>query len=239
MVRIALCDDESVFLDKIQRLIQEYAKSKNHVIDLVSFQSPQTLWDEIKDGTIFDVYLLDIEMPGLDGLKLAKGIRELSPDAPILFLSSHVELSREGYKVDAMRFVSKLTLEDELCEALDAALRGAQKAQESYLTVTHYHDVVRVAYHEIIYVIRVMRYLEIHTVRQGILTTGRGIKDTFAQLQDNRFVFIGRSCFVNLDHVLQLSESEIELDTGERLPISRKMLPGVKATILQVWGAKP
>lgn len=103
----------------------------------------------------------------------------------------------------------------------------------------HYHDVARVAYHEIIYVIRVMRYLEIHTVRQGVLTTGRGIKDTFAQLQDNRFVFIGRSCFVNLDHVLQLSESEIELDTKERLPVSRKMLPGVKVTILQVWGVKP
>lgn len=239
MIRIALCDDESVFLSKIQRFIQEYAEAKNQVIDIVSFQSPQTLWDEIKEGTAFDVFLLDIEMPGLDGLTLAKEIRVLSPDAPILFLSSHMEFSREGYKVDAMRFVSKLTLEDELCEALDAALKGAKKVHESYLAVTHYHDVVRVAYHEIIYVIRVMRYLEIHTVRQGVLTTGRGIKDTFAQLQDNRFVFIGRGCFVNLDHVLQLSESEIELDTKERLPISRKMLPGVKVAILQVWGVKP
>lgn len=239
MMRIAICDDEPVFLTQIEKMLKGYGRTKNQTLDVLPFHDPQALLEEIHDGTVIDIYLLDIEMPGLDGLKLAKEIRVVSPDAPILFLTSHVEFSREGYKVDALRFVSKLMLEDELCEALDAALKGAQKAQESYLAVTHYHDAARVAYSEIIYVMRVMRCLEIHTVRQGVLATGRGIKDTFAQLHDERFVFIGRSCFVNLDHVQQLSESEIELDTGERLPISRKMLPGVKATILRVWGAKP
>ena len=83
-----------------------------------------------------------------------------------------------------------------------------------------------------------MRFLEIYTVRQGVVTTGRGVKEIFEKIGDNRFVFISRSSFVNLDHVRRLSDSEIELDTGERLPISRKMLPGVKATILKVWGER-
>ena len=84
-----------------------------------------------------------------------------------------------------------------------------------------------------------MRYLEIHTSRQGMINTGRGIKEIFEKIGDERFVFISRSCFVNLDHVQQLSESFIKMDTDENLPISRKMLPGVKSTILQVCGEKP
>ena len=84
-----------------------------------------------------------------------------------------------------------------------------------------------------------MRYLEIHTSRQGMINTGRGIKEIFEKIGDERVVFISRSCFVNLDHVQQLSESFIKMDTDENLPISRKMLPGVKSTILQVWGEKP
>ena len=90
MIRIVICDDESVFLKKIHRLIQEYAKTKNQIIDIGAFQSPQTLWDEIKDGIIFDVYLLDIEIPVLDGLKIAKVIRILSLDSNIMFFSSDV-----------------------------------------------------------------------------------------------------------------------------------------------------
>lgn len=239
MYHVAICDDESIFIDKISGLLQQYAKRKKLIFQLNTFADPSALRDEIADGSIYDIYLLDVEMPGLDGFSLAKQIKDSQPLAPILFLTSHIEMSREGYKVDALRYVSKLSLEQELTEALDAALTEVNKTEKSYLTVTYYHDIVRIPYDEIIYVQRVMRYLEIHTSRQGIVNTGRGIKEIFEKIGDERFVFINRSCFVNLDHVQQLSESFIKVDTDENLPISRKMLPGVKSTILQVWGEKP
>ena len=238
MYRVAICDDEPSFLEAISVSVKKYATEHNQPLDIRIFQHPETLRDEITDGPVFDIYLLDVEMPALNGFELARQIKAVEPSAPILFLTSHVEMSREGYKVDALRYVAKLDLDSELSEALDAALAGAQKAQASYLNVTHYHDIVRIPYDEIIYVVRVMRFLEIYTVRQGVVTTGRGVKEIFEKIGDNRFVFISRSSFVNLDHVRRLSDSEIELDTGERLPISRKMLPGVKATILKVWGER-
>ena len=239
MYHVAICDDEIVFIDKISELLQQYAKRKKLIFQFHIFTDPSSLQDEITDGSVFDIYLLDVEMPGIDGFSLVRRIKGSQPLAPILFLTSHVEMSREGYKVDALRYVSKLSLKDELTEALDAALDETEKSEKKYLTVTYYHDIVRVPYDEILYVQRAMRYLEIHTSRQGIINTGRGIKEVFEKVSDERFVFISRSCFVNLDHVQQLSESFIKMDSDENLPISRKMLPGVKSTILQVWGEKP
>ncbi len=239
MYHVAICDDEVVFIDKISELLQEYAKKKKLNFQFHTFSDPSALQDEIIDGSVYDIYLLDVEMPGLDGFSLAKQIKASHPLVPILFLTSHIEMSREGYKVDALRYVSKLSLKEELIEALDAAFTKAEKAEKSHLIISHYHDLVRISYDEIIYIQRVMRYLEIHTSRQGTIKTGRGIKEIFDKIGDERFVFVSRSCFVNLDHVQQLSETFIKMDTDESLPISRKMLPGVKSTILQVWGEKP
>ncbi len=239
MYHVAICDDEVVFIDKITELLHLYAEKKNLHFQLHAFSDPSALQDEIMDGSVFDIYLLDVEMPGLDGFSLAKQIKNAHPLVPVIFLTSHIEMSREGYKVDALRYVSKLRLEEELTEAMDAALTEAEKAEKKYLTVTYYHDIVRIPYDEILYVQRVMRYLEIHTSRQGVINTGRGVKEVFKKIGDERFVFVNRSCFVNLDHVRQLSEAFIKIDTDESLPISRKMLPGVKSTILQVWGEKP
>ncbi len=236
MYHVAICDDESVFIDEIEIIIKHFAKEYDYPLQLHSFQNSTALLDEIVDGSVFDIYLLDVDMPGVGGFELAKKVKEKQPEAPIIFLTSHVEMSREGYKVDALRFVSKLCLDAEIDEALNAAFFDILNARNPFLNITHYHDVVRVPYNEILYVQRVMRYLEIHTSRQGIITTGRSIKDVLAKLDDERFVFISRSCFVNLDHVRQLSESSIKMDTNESLPISRKMLPGVKSTILRVWG---
>lgn len=238
MYHVAICDDEVVFIDKISELLQKYAKKKKFNFQLHTFSDPSALQDEIMDGSVYNIYLLDVEMPGLDGFSLAKLIRNVQPLVPILFLTSHIEMSREGYKVDALRYVSKLSLNEELIEALDAALTEAEKVEKNFLTVTYYHDIVRIPYDEILYVQRVMRYLEIHTCRQGTVNTGRGIKEIFKKIGDERFVFISRSCFVNLDHVQQLSEAFIKMDSDESLPISRKMLSGVKSTILQVWGEK-
>ena len=122
MTRIAVCDDDAIFLERVEQLLKKYAKENDQTFGLTCLQNPQTLWDEVNDGTIFDIFILDIEMPELDGLKLAERIRQASPNAPILFFTSHVELSREGYKVEALRFVSKVSMESELPEALDAAL---------------------------------------------------------------------------------------------------------------------
>lgn len=95
---------------------------------------------------------------------------------------------------------------------------------------------VNILYQEILYVHKDRRNVEIVTADQEPVTDSRGIKELFQELADPRFLFIDRSCFVNLDRVQGLEGSLLVLANGEKLPISRPMLPKVKEAIISLWG---
>ena len=102
----------------------------------------------------------------------------------------------------------------------------------------HYNDVMRIPYQEIVYIRHVLRSSQIITLDLGIIKDNRGLKAIHEQLNDERFIYIDRSTFVNLDHVRQIKGSEVILRNLERLPISRQMLTKVKYTINCLWGSE-
>ena len=103
-------------------------------------------------------------------------------------------------------------------EALEDAFCLAKAREATYLTLYHYTDAVRIPYHEIMYVHRVLRSLEIVTNRMGVIRDNHGLQELMDQLHDERFIRIERSYFVNIDYVLQVSGAELILKNGERLP---------------------
>ena len=60
--------------------------------------------------------------------------------------------------------------------------------------------------------------------------------EVYQKLDDLRFVYVERGCFVNLDYVFRISGSEIILKNGDKLAVSRNLLPKVKQTIFHLWG---
>lgn len=241
MFRCAICDDEADALNQVETLIQSYNHSHNGEdnFQLKAYISPQCLWDDVEDGQIFDVFILDVEMDVLDGIALAERIRKAGSTAVIIFLSSHTEfkITREGYKVQALRYVSKSAMETGLVEALEAAVPVCKKAESAYLTLKHYTDIIRIPISEIIYVHRIRRMTEIVTERQGNRQIKRPLRDVFHEINDERFLFIvNKGCFVNSDFILQVTNSTIILKDKTILPVSRNMLPQVKSALLRLWG---
>lgn len=240
MIKMAICDDDTRILDKAETLVQAFNRTHKEEVNysVEKYSSPQTLCDDVLEGKIFDVFLLDMEMPEMSGVSLAGKIREQIPSCVIIFLSSHTEFqyTQEGYKVQALRYVSKLIMETVLTEALEAAIQAHQKGEDSYYTLSHYSDIVRIPLGEILYVHRVKRMAVIVTEKRGEFQIKRPLRDIYAELNDLRFVFVDRSCFVNLNQIMSLAENEVTLKNGEKLPVSRKMLPVVKSTILKLWG---
>jgi DNA-binding LytR/AlgR family response regulator len=191
---------------------------------------------EIEDGKIADIFILDVEMPNMNGFELADKIREYTETSVIIFLTSHDEMALMGYKSKALRYVIKLNLERDIEEALDSAVTEMSNAEDKTITLHYYNDYWRIPFKDIICVTRISRQLVITTRLLGEITDNRGIKEFFDMLGDNRFLFIDRSCFVNIDYISQINGYNLKLTDGQLLPISRRSLQNVKQTLLEQWG---
>lgn len=240
MLKAAICDDDRKALSQIERYIEDYNKTHPEEVQFSSktFVCPTALRDEVVDGEHFDTFILDIEMEGMDGFTLAREIREHLPTASIVFLSSHTEFSyaQEGYKVQALRYVSKLTMQATIEEALETAAEVSKTNETRFYIIQHYNDILRIHLDEIVYIHRVNRTTEIVTEKNGRPVIRKPLKDILRELDDKRFIYTDRSCIVNGDFVVSVQNNALCLRNGETLPISRKMMPNVKVELLQLWG---
>lgn len=235
MINVAVCDDSKYDIQTVKDEISRYTTKKRVNLNVDYFLKPELLLYELEDGKMYDIFILDVSMPDKDGFQLADDIRKYSETSVIMFLTSHEEQALNGYKSKALRYLIKLNISNDFEEAMDSAVNEIAKIDESTITLHHYNDYWRIPYKDIISVTRISRQLVISTITYGELTDNRGINDFFNTLNDNRFLFIDRSCFVNIDYISQIIGFNLKLKNGQVLPISRRSLQNVKQTIMKQW----
>ena len=103
-MRIAICDDEEIYRIELKSLLDKLLINADYNID--TFDDGNRLSESFK-ALPYDLVFLDIEMPAVDGITLARAIRAASEKVFIVFLTSHVEYAIEGYEVNALRYLTK------------------------------------------------------------------------------------------------------------------------------------
>ena len=235
MIHVALCDDDPHFLKQLRQATAQWFTERQIIFSAIEFSSAKHLLDSVKE-TSYDVFFLDIEMPEVDGMQLAKLIRETLLDSIIIFLTSHDEFAPDGYRVQALRYLSKQTWKKFLSEALDAATAQVEKQGTGSLTVSHYGNIQRIPHRDILYIRHISRYCEIAIKAGETIQDDRGIKKLFEIIGDGRFIFIDRGAFINLDYLQKIENGQAVMTNGHSLPISRRLLPQVKLTINRYYG---
>ena len=111
MISVAICDDDK----KVTHEIYERLSYLRAEYSISLFYSAEEL---LRSGKKFDLFFLDIELPGLNGMELAKQIRKSSKNTYIIFLTNHSEYIAEAFKVRAYRFLVKPIEQEELVESI-------------------------------------------------------------------------------------------------------------------------
>ncbi|SDY95456.1 Response regulator receiver domain-containing protein [Proteiniborus ethanoligenes] len=101
MLQIAVCDDNIDELSNMVQFINLYRSSKHLNCEYAVFTNGFNLVSALVKGKRFDIYCLDIIMPGFMGIDVAKEIRDFDKTAPILFFTSSLEFALESYSVKA------------------------------------------------------------------------------------------------------------------------------------------
>ena len=237
MIRIALCDDMPVHTSHILMLLDGYQKKRPGIkLRTYSFDSGEKLLESINEGQRFDVYLLDIIMPELDGIMLAQQIRLLDIDEPLIFLTQSASYALDAFSVSAVQYILKPICPCELYPILDKVITARDRDKDSFLTVTSPGRTVSLAYSAIIVIEYVGRSLHFH-LSTGEVIESRTIRTSFGVavselLEDSRFLSVHQSFVINLDHVRELRNRSFLMRNGMDISVPRLKYSAVKKAYL-------
>lgn len=230
-MKIAICDDNEQVLLQINLLVDEYFRCsfEEEVIEICSFESSMTLISQIESGKYFDIYLLDIVMPNINGIKLATEIRNKDQVGRIIFLTSTSEFAVQSYSVNAFNYLLKPIQKDKLFSALKKACSDIGSSLNQYIVVKTQHSLSKVFLHELIYVEVVGRTLYFHQKNKVTIESSSTISQIEAFLLiDQRFIKPHRSYIINLDYIENLSHYGLTMINDLFVPVSRNVFKEVK-----------
>lgn len=216
-MKIAICDDEKIFQDIIQKKLEEYYGALEVEIQL--FLSGEDLLKRIgKYPDEFHIIFLDIEMEKINGVETAKKIRVLNQNVPIIFLTSHTEMAMDGYEVDAFRFLAKPIQQDKLWKALSDI--DKQKQADYMIELNDGSETKLVCWYDIQYIQSDNVYVHVETKNKNYL-----IRQKLSVLEEKMpkqiFYKPHRSYLIHLGFVQSFDGKKIRMKDGKEIPISR------------------
>lgn len=167
------------------------------------------------------ILLLDVDMPGMDGISAARCIRETDTDIVIIFVTNLAQYAICGYEVNALDYVLKPINYCALSIKLKKVLRYCRKSETKYLLLNRGGDLVRIPLNYLYYVEVYDHQLRYRTVDGDFLMTGsRSLTTVAKELEVDGFVSCHSSYLVNLRYIDRLEGNSVWV-AGNLLPVSR------------------
>lgn len=224
--KIAICDDSQADAEYIATLVKEWAKDR--IVKIRTYPSAEAFMFNYAEEKDYDILLLDIEMGKMDGVTMAKAIRQDNESVQIVFITGYSEYIADGYDVAALHYLIKPVKKEQLWSVLDRAAERLKKNEKELLLKTADETVVMP--------VREIRYLDVQqnyvTVHGKVDVTVKRTLGEFEKELDERFFRLGRSYIVNLTCVRRISKTEVILTDGSAIPLPRGQYDALNRAII-------
>ena len=221
-MRIAVCDDEELFRIEFKSVLDKVLINSEYDID--TFSGGSSLYEAFLKNP-FDLVFLDIEMPGIDGITLAKRLRAVSENVQIVFLTSHIEYALEGYEVNALRYLVKPVDMNKLSEVLKY-IQDKKNNSRQIMIKQEGEDIV-IDISDIIYMESMDKNVRIVTSKSEYITR-YNISDYEEELKNSGFLRIHRGYLISLSKVKKIVKNDVVMDGDISLPVSRSNIKTLK-----------
>ena len=219
MLRVAICDDLQVFLNHIKKMLSNWeGRPKNMFVQ--TFEDADSLLTA-HNSKPFDIILLDVIMPLLNGIEAAREIRQYDKSVKIVFLTTSPEFAVDSYTVHANNYLLKPVDPEKLYACLQELVEETQKSSKTIVVKSakalHHVDIKNIEYLE------AQNKHVLFALSNG--TTITSIEPLYSYEDHlpliDGFFKCSRSYIVNIHHIDTYTTQEIQMHSGYKIPISR------------------
>lgn len=220
MLKVAFCDDDLSILNEVRVLLDRYRVEHNQEIEYAAFHSPLELLAEIEKGMRLDILLLDVVMPGENGIEAAREIREYDKEVKIIFLTSSSEFAVQSYTVGAYFYQLKPIWEESFFRLMDSVIGECKKEKTCSLIIRSKTGITRVDLQRLEYCEVIGRTLLFHLTNGTVVESIGKLDDLSKELGEYpEFIRPHRSFLINLEYVRNISNKTITLENLAEIPI--------------------
>lgn len=230
-MRLAICDDQEIFMKEMNHLLLDYQKDRGSSFDILIFSSPDRLYTYMEEHSV-DLVFMDLNFGSseLDGITWSTKIHRQYPKTLLVILTAHDSRYKEGFLVRAFRFMTKPVLRQELYENLDACLEELYLHQD--LTLTRLGVPHKIALCDILYLTALNGGSEIRTV-DDIFYSDQSLLFWELELPSGSFFRCHKTYLINLQHVQHPENHLLLMDNGKKLPVSRRKWAALKLAFMK------
>lgn len=234
-LKVVIVDDDSLQLDYMQSMLKEVSQQLGVTIEVDQYTSAQAFLFELEDHLDWQIAFLDIEMPDLNGMQVAKIIREKELQLALVFATGFAEYAIEGYEVSALAYLLKPIKFEKVYNVIENFL-NSQPEEEKSLIIESEGTQVRILLSELIYVEVIQRELAIVTTK-GRYSLRQSLS-AFQSRLDERFVQTHRAFVVNLAFVSHILKQDVLLVNDEKIPLSRRQVKATQMAFIDYYKEK-
>ncbi len=229
---IAICDDDKTQVKIVHNYILKINEETKDECNIIEASNAEELLSKISSKSI-DIFLLDIEMPGLNGLELSKSIFETNPKSIIVFITGFKDHALEAFQVKAFDYILKpITYEKfrDLLYELRTRLKEiyiVSEEEKTFILVTK-ENTFRIKYKDICYFEKSLRKIKVVCINHSYEFYG-SFKTLLKQLDMNYFTQCHQSFIVNNDFICGYKNQELLIDKlNTYIPVSKSYVKAVK-----------
>lgn len=226
--RVAIVDDSMKDAEFVQNILNGWAELRQLNILAEVFPSAEAFLFHYADDKDWDMLLLDIEMGTMDGVTMAKQVRQDNETVQIVFITGYSDYIAEGYEVAALHYLVKPVNREKLLTVLDRALEKRKK-DERCLNLELGGEMVRIPFYEIRFLDVYRNYVTVHA--KADYTVKHTLGD-FEKELDERFCRVGRGMILNLKYIQRVTKTEVRLSDGTVLPLPRRAYEPLNRAII-------
>ena len=229
VLKIAICDDEKEFRDSAERMLKLYMEEKAVPYQADTFGVPSDLVDATEKGTIYDIYLLDIYMPGVTGMSIATELRNRDIKSPIIFLTSSTDHALEAFGVDATHYLLKPYTKDSFYVGMDKAMQSIASHKNDSVILKVDNDYRSILVSKLIYCEAEDKYQRLYLENGERLLVRISGMELYKLLSEfDSFYHCGRAHIINLNHISRVTPDGAVFKNDMQLNLPHTVLAGLR-----------